>query len=294
MFLFQIFSIASALKLNSLPRNLEPWTQLTRPHNIPASMIFSIGGALTADTPITDPYPLLETAAVVATVTTASVVVNNYYDAELKNDGDKNPIVTGSVSFAEAKTLFSQLYLLAAVSTFTVFRTYESRCVLLFSIITTYIYSKHLKPHVFIKNIAVASVTALAPYLGFITSSSNAVFSAESATAGLCAATFFGIFSREILMDITDIESDAKSGTVTTIPVAYGVNTALAISGVSAFLVCCVCYHYSNNVIMGEIGSIAMLYRVCEAYVKGESRCEYAIKESVLTFVFVVASFLNV
>ena len=292
MILLTLFHPTSALNLKPSSSTLQSWVDLTRPHNIPASMVFSVSGALTTNPLDFNPFSAFETAAIVASVTTASVVVNNYYDAQIENDGDENPITTGSISLTQAKNLFLQLYLFAFISSCAVFNAYEPISIVLFSIFTTCIYSKYLKPHVFIKNIAVASVTSLAPYLGFITSTDKPIFTYQSSIVGLCAATFFGIFSREILMDITDIEDDTKTGSVLTIPVTYGIDKAVVISGFSAFMVCCICYTYSNNVVLGEIGAVTMLYRIFEI-AQDHTRCNYAIKESILTFLFVVASFLN-
>ena len=297
MILFALLaSISISYPLKLKQTQLQPWLQLTRPHNIPASMIFPIAGALSDNTNHFNPSSALETASIVATVTTASVVINSYHDAQLYNDDPKNnPIASGSISSNHAKTLFSSLYLAALVPTFIVVENTTARLVILFSMATTYFYTEHLKPHVFIKNTAVASVTALAPYLGFITSLEQPPpFTTESTVFGLCLATFFGILSREILMDITDIETDAKTNRVVTIPVLYGVNVALAFSAFSLIVMSCVCFYYSKNVIIGEMGSLAMLYRIFEIYCTDKERCPYAIRESTFTFLLVVASFLNV
>jgi hypothetical protein len=102
--------------------------------------------------------------------------------------------------------------------------------------ITTYLYAVHLKPKTWIKNISCAALVAMSP----ITSGLAAwqVLRDGTAVAGnassvpyalifqsplsyLVMALFAGIMSREILMDITDCEGDARAG-IQTVPVRYG------------------------------------------------------------------------
>ncbi len=102
--------------------------------------------------------------------------------------------------------------------------------------ITTYLYTVHLKPKTWIKNISCAALVAMSPITSglaawkvltdgaAITNVSSSVPYAlvfKSPLSFLVLSLFAGIMCREILMDITDCEGDAKAG-IQTLPVKYG------------------------------------------------------------------------
>lgn len=104
--------------------------------------------------------------------------------------------------------------------------------------ITTYLYTKHLKPKTWIKNISCAALVAMSPITsglaawnvlrdGTAAAAANMSLSVpyalifNSPLSYLVLALFSGIMCREILMDITDCEGDARAG-IQTLPVKYG------------------------------------------------------------------------
>mmetsp|Transcript_30046 Transcript_30046/g.46548 ORF Transcript_30046/g.46548 Transcript_30046/m.46548 type:complete len:214 (+) Transcript_30046:870-1511(+) len=113
--------------------------------------------------------------------------------------------------------------------------------------ITTYLYTNELKPKTWIKNISCAALVAMSP----ITSGLAAWKVLRDSTAATAAAAkvtsvpyalifhsplsylvlslFAGIMCREILMDITDCEGDAKAG-IQTLPVKYGKEMASTVA----------------------------------------------------------------
>lgn len=102
--------------------------------------------------------------------------------------------------------------------------------------ITTYLYTVHLKPKTWIKNISCAALVAISPITSGLaawkvlsdgaaaaTTSSSIPYALifKSPLSFLVLSLFAGIMCREILMDITDCEGDAKAG-IQTLPVKYG------------------------------------------------------------------------
>jgi len=111
-----------------------------------------------------------------------------------------------------------------------------SRLMVIGGAITTYLYTVHLKPKTWIKNISCAALVAMSPITSglaawkvlsdgaAITNVSSSVPYAlifKSPLSFLVLSLFAGIMCREILMDITDCEGDAKAG-IQTLPVKYG------------------------------------------------------------------------
>ena len=100
----------------------------------------------------------------------------------------------------------------------------------------TYLYTVHLKPMTFVKNYSCAALVAMSPITSGIATwevliesyGKNAVSASmmvKSPLVYLVVALFAGITSREILMDVTDCESDERAG-IRTIPVVYGRDAA--------------------------------------------------------------------
>ncbi|KAL7463059.1 hypothetical protein ACHAXS_003440 [Conticribra weissflogii] len=214
-------------------------------------------------------------------VTSTSMITNDYYDARngvdtVENEGrDKNsqiqyqyehyhPLAQGLIPFSITKTFDSYLYALLLLSSAFV-PGVISRLFVIGGAIITYLYTVHLKPKTWIKNASCAALVSMSP----VTSGLAAwhvlcnghvagTVPANSATAigitipslanilkspllFLVIALFAGIMSREILMDITDCEGDARAG-ITTVPVKYGREFASAVAfawaGISSLAAC--------------------------------------------------------
>jgi len=186
-------------------------------------------------------------------VTSTSMITNDYYDARNgvdvvpdindENDdvreeyGHYHPLAQGTVPFTVTKTFDSYLYAILLLSSAFVPGTI-SRLMVIGGAITTYLYTVHLKPKTWIKNISCAALVAMSPITSGLAawnvlrdgtaaatnaSASSVPFALifNSPLSYLVLSLFAGIMCREILMDITDCEGDAKAG-IQTLPVKYG------------------------------------------------------------------------
>jgi 4-hydroxybenzoate polyprenyltransferase len=215
-------------------------------------------------------------------VTSTSMITNDYYDARNgvdtvepttnihDSDTDSNnyehyhPLAAGLLPFTITKTFDSYLYAILLLSSAFV-PGVVSRLLVIGGAIITYLYTVHLKPKTWIKNLSCAALVAMSPVTSGLaawhvlcggaflqsqgiggvggtlvtTGSSRLIF--KSPLIFLVVSLFAGIMSREIMMDITDCESDAKARIVT-IPVKYGKKfaskVALGWTLVSAFGAC--------------------------------------------------------
>ncbi|KAL7522481.1 hypothetical protein ACHAWX_007168 [Stephanocyclus meneghinianus] len=205
-------------------------------------------------------------------VTSTSMITNDYYDArngvdvdisssERRDTSHYHPLAQGLLSYSITKTFDSYLYAILLLSSAFVPGVIP-RLMVITGAITTYLYTVHLKPKTWIKNWSCAALVAISPVtsglaawhvlcqgrVGAVATASAAAATApplsiilQSPLAFLVAALFAGITSREILMDITDCETDATAGIVT-IPVKYGrdvaAKVALGWTGLSAVASC--------------------------------------------------------
>jgi 4-hydroxybenzoate polyprenyltransferase len=193
-------------------------------------------------------------------VTSTSMITNDYYDArngvDVSSSTERDvthyhPLAQGLLPFNITKTFDSYLYAILLLSSAFVPGVLP-RLMVLSGAIVTYLYTVHLKPRTFIKNWSCAALVAMSP----ITSGLAAweVLSTMNGGNGLSLqmmrnsplmylvmSLFAGITSREILMDITDLESDARAN-IRTIPVKYGAgmaaNVAMGWSFVSGAAAC--------------------------------------------------------
>lgn len=144
----------------------------------------------------------------------------------------------------------------------------------------------------------------------------------KSPLSFLVVALFAGIMSREILMDITDFEGDAQAG-IETIPVRYGksvaARVALGCSCVSAVSACgssimriveggaslrylitippqsFLTDFKCQSMLLAVAGSGSLLWRTINVWKtkgKDDNLCEKAIRESLISVLLVLASFL--
>eukprot|EP00804_Cyclotella_cryptica_P028714 CCRYP_008215-RA/>CCRYP_008215-RA protein AED:0.39 eAED:0.39 QI:0/-1/0/1/-1/1/1/0/462 len=188
-------------------------------------------------------------------VTSTSMITNDYYDArngvdisssEQRDAVHYHPLAQGLLSFSITKTFDSYLYAILLLSSAFVPGVLP-RLMVISGAIVTYLYTVHLKPKTWIKNWSCAALVAISPVTsglaawhvlcgGGIGTACAASSTAppfrlllRSPLAFLVVALFAGITSREILMDITDCESDARAG-IRTIPVKYGRDVAAKVA----------------------------------------------------------------
>ena len=168
---------------------------LCRPTNFPIVALFHVLGvhqavqlwqsssaAASASSPLL--LPLLQHPSILMVllslllVTSTSMITNDYYDArngvdtvEISNsDGeDKNnnnehyhPLANGEVPFSVTKTFDSYLYAILLLSSAFV-PGVISRLFVLGGSIITYLYTVHLKPKTWIKNLSCAALVAMSP-----------------------------------------------------------------------------------------------------------------------------------
>jgi 4-hydroxybenzoate polyprenyltransferase len=252
--------------------------QMTRPSNIPGIVLFHLLGvhlALTSATTtmstvsnsiywsIVLKEPLVWLSLVAITLVSASsMVVNDYYDAKLGRDAQK--VNTDKVLLlpspehleTEDKVAMSKLvvrqflmYLYGvALLISNVLPGAPTRLSVTVGLMLTYLYTVHLKPITWVKNIVCASLIALAPW----TSGSCALHVLQqrglaAAAAGghfvgvwsfpsiwrLFGVLFLGVMGRELLMDCSDLDADTASG-VKTVPVVFGCRFAAKVATVLA------------------------------------------------------------
>ena len=223
---------------------------MTRPTSIPGTILFHMLGVALVVRGSSSHYwsfllknpTLWLTLLATNLVSATSMVVNDYYDAKLGRDQLKRhkALVNATVSMATAKKFLMYLYAAAlVVSSF--LPGVPTRLSVLFGLIMTYLYTKHLKPMTWTKNIVCASLIALAPWSSG-SCAWNIMHSANIGTGGAVAfrssitlvpeiwrvftVLFFGVMGREILMDCNDAVADQAAG-IRTVPVIYGLPFAV-------------------------------------------------------------------
>lgn len=252
---------------------------LCRPINFPIVIMFHVLGIhqavslyktasrLTTQQPLLLPLMMQPSMLVVLIalllVTSTSMITNDYYDARYGVDtvdtstaeGNSKPIARGDLPFSITKTFDSYLYAILLLLTSFIPGKF-ARLMVSGGAIITYLYTVHLKPRPYIKNISCAALISLSPVTsglaawhvlcegsflrgrGIIGLDGDPVASfstlpfnliLKSPLSLLVVALFFGVLSREITMDITDCEGDRTAG-IETIPVKHGKKVAAGVA----------------------------------------------------------------
>ncbi|KAL7510257.1 hypothetical protein ACHAXN_007245 [Cyclotella atomus] len=236
----------------------------------------------------------------------------------------------GLLPFNITKTFDSYLYALLLLSSAFV-PGIIPRLLVISGAIATYLYTVHLKPRTFIKNWSCAGLVALSPVTSGLAAwtvlvdthgfgaSNNVVDAVVSLGRMVCSplsylvvALFAGITSREILMDITDYESDGRAG-IQTIPVKYGTrvaaNVAFGWSFMSGAAACALPLPLESlkrlglivmtpeirRLLLSVVGSTMLLHRAYSVVrTKGEDvdLAEKAVSSSLFSVLLVLASFV--
>ena len=145
------------------------YVQMCRPGNLPASLLFVLGGAMatTHDPAAALRWPVLLAAANTCLVTTSSCVVNDYFDFRVGTDADDdgNLVASGALALEDVKGFVSKLYsvLLYGIC---LAPTAPIRLLLMAGSVSTFVYTKRLKPYTWLKNLSVAFICAMAPAVG--------------------------------------------------------------------------------------------------------------------------------
>uniref|UniRef100_A0A7S4RZD2 Uncharacterized protein n=1 Tax=Alexandrium monilatum TaxID=311494 RepID=A0A7S4RZD2_9DINO len=219
-------------------KKLQALWRMSRPQNIPLSMLLVLAGAFGAGGSAWLGIPgmrdqVLLCIFLTVLVTTSSCVVNDYFDFLSTTDSEESqgsrPLVKGDISPSEVKRALKWIYFVILVCICLV-DTAALRIYVLVNAVLTYIYTKSLKPRGFIwKNGCVSLIIAMAIGLGAVAvqgGAAGALTSGLSTVLPAMVATFFGIFAREVIMDVGDVEGDRAAG-IRTLPVVAGPATAL-------------------------------------------------------------------
>ena len=233
---------ASPSRIPTVWDNIGKLTKLTRPENFPGICLFHMLGVYLALDHVgqsskywavlmADPSMWLVLSSLILTSST-SMVVNDYYDTKLGRDVDTaKPLVNGSIPMHLVPRYLSYLYGAALISV-AFLPGVPARLSVVLALILTYLYTKHLKPITWGKNVVCAALIAFSPF----TSGSAALFRtvsqgdhqlALSEVLGvsslwrLVSVLFVGFVGREMTMDCNDVETDRFVG-VWTVPARYG------------------------------------------------------------------------
>jgi len=213
-------------------------------------------------------------------VTSTSMITNDYYDARegvdsphdmrhplaasaaataatipLPHHGTDSTITDIVIPLSVAKYFTKCLYAILLLTSAFV-PSIMARILVLGGAMITYLYTVHLKPITWMKNISCAALVALGPItsgcaawhvlrINSVIGSADVILPwfciLQSPLSFLVISLFFGIMGREVLMDIIDCVGDARAG-IETIPVRYGkriaANVALVCSLISSISAC--------------------------------------------------------
>lgn len=229
--------------------------QMTRPANIPGVILFHMLGVylvLEATGQSANYWSILLKEPVVwltllATniVSATSMLVNDYYDAKLGRDAlksDSKLLLLKDSPLSQPVVKLFLMYMYAAALVVSNFLPgIPTRLSVTVALIMTYLYTVHLKPMTWVKNVVCASLIALAPWtsgscvLYLLKYTGNISIWFVPSLWRLFGVLFCGVVSREILMDCTDLPADAASG-IRTIPVVHGRFFAAKVAAVSTLI----------------------------------------------------------
>lgn len=281
---------------------------MCRVDNLPASFVFVAGGAAAAthQARLALSPPVLVAALCTMLITATSMVSNDYFDYRTGTDvvDEGNVLARHDLSLAQAKRFVSRCYS-ALLLLICLAPLASVRLLLTAGAISTFLYTKYLKPVTWIKNASVAFICALAPAVGGISACGSlqaALFSPGSRCGGLTLAMFCGIMHREILMDVVDAPADAASGVVTA-PVKHGAAFASMAAVLLSGAMTAVCVSMGRRPwgrwvgLAGGLRMTANAWRAMQATKETKKpgltrNFDFAIEESKLTFPLVLASFL--
>jgi 4-hydroxybenzoate polyprenyltransferase len=191
--------------------------------------------------------PMMVTLLALLLTSSTSMLVNDYYDFKLGNDNNKPLKALQKVPLAVCKKALYYLYALALI-TATGVPGVPARLAVTGGLILTFLYTKHVKPRTWYKNVLCASLISLSPLTSGV--AAMTVISANSAVdtsnilfghfnwplVRLVGLLFVGIMGREMTMDINDFDDDATHD-VRTVPVVYGRKYASRIALICSLIV---------------------------------------------------------
>jgi geranylgeranylglycerol-phosphate geranylgeranyltransferase len=167
---------------------------------------------------------------IVALITAAGNVINDYFDAEIDaiNRPDR-PIPSGAVSLRAARNFAIVLFITGILVSF--FTNFLCIAIAIFNVLLLVAYAARLKGLPLAGNLAVSYLAASVFLFG----------GALNGWGGLvhilpiAAITFFATLARELVKDAEDIEGD-KAGGADTVPIRIGIRKTAIIALVAACL----------------------------------------------------------
>lgn len=216
---------------------------LTRPTSTPGIIAFHLLGCYLAcpmTFTTTNYLKVLQQQSIVATwislilVSASSMVVNDLDDAMLGRDVHKVSVSLQSLAPAITKRFLRFLYVSIAVVSLTT-PGHVTRGLTAMGVAVTWLYTKYLKPVTWLKNVVCAMIISLAPLTSGVatweylnqqaaitsTGSWRYFLVQHAALLRVVAVIFFGVMSREMMMDCNDVPDDRRAN-VETVPVKYG------------------------------------------------------------------------
>ncbi len=218
--------------------------RLIRPGTTLSGILATVVGAYVAVSGQPDWSRVALAAFVVATIQGAGNTLNDIFDYEADVINKPwRPLPAGKITTREASRLTGALILAGLVTA--LFLGVHNLLLAIVVAVTLYAYAAFLKQTLLIKNLVVATASALTVVYGAM-----AVGRLNQSVYLLVAIIFLGILAREILKDMADVDGDMATGT-RTVPIAWGLGTAKVL-----FAVCMVATIAAIALSMNELSSI--------------------------------------
>ena len=209
---------------NKIIKKFRDVSKLTRSVNIIPTLLLSFSGGWIMNPSISNlihstPFIVSNINAVL--IMSLSMILNDLFDIEVdKLNNPSRPLITGEISKIEAISLSGLLFLIIEYLT----NTYLSGNIqfitnlILFDIL---LYTPVLKKITFIKNVNCAVIVSFALFYSGLTVSDHNILLNDKHYDILSVTLnyiFWGSINNELLMDISDLDGDKRSG-IQTLPV---------------------------------------------------------------------------
>lgn len=210
-----------------MPDKIKSLLLIIRPANFLISFFSVLVAVLVSQTEQLPVYKLLCAALAGSLTASAGNVINDIFDIEIDRINRPARILpSGKLSSSTAMFYYFILNFFALF--FALFLNIPAALIVVFSILTLYIYSAYLKKIILLGNITVAALTALAFIFGGVAAGSiqNSLIPAGFA--------FLINFIREIIKDIEDLKGDSRYRIIT-FSGRYGVDSAKKLAAAAGF-----------------------------------------------------------
>lgn len=210
-----------------MPDKVKSLLLIIRPANFLISFFSILVAVLISQTEQMPVYKLLFASLAGSLTASAGNVINDIFDIETDRINRPGRILpSGKLSTAAALYYYFILNFSALV--FALFLNLPAVLIVIFTIITLFIYSLYLKRIILLGNITIAALTALAFIFGGVAAGSiqNSLIPAGFA--------FLINFIREIIKDIEDLNGDSRNKIIT-FSGRYGIDSAKKLAAAAGF-----------------------------------------------------------